>query len=93
MKELLEIILSDDINSDGYDLYINSKDEAISQTAEKLKQIEQEQEPKRFSLFNGITSKKDLKKNFRSITKTKDESSQNSVPSDIHILDNIEPEK
>ena len=94
MKELLGIILSDDTNNDGYDLYINSTDTNLAKTAQLLKQLEEEQESKRFSLFTK-TQKKDSKKNFKTVTTNiqKKESSQNKVLSDVHLLENIEPEK
>ena len=61
MKELFGIMLSDDTNEDNYDLYINGQDTALAQTAQELKDIEEEQEKKRLSLFGikiGIEPKK-----------------------------------
>jgi len=94
MKELFGIILSDDANNEGYDLYINSTDENIAETAQLLKQLEEEQESKRFSIFSSKQPKKDSKKKLKSVTNLpENESSQNTISSDIHILDDIEPEK
>lgn len=93
MKELFGILLSDDNNNEGYDLYINSKNEDISETAQILKNIEKEQETKRLSFFN-VKLKKEPKKKFKSVTTSeKNESSQNTISSDVHLYKNTEPEK
>ena len=92
MKELFGIFLNDDANIEGYDIYINSSNKDISETAQVLKQLEKEQETKRFSIFNSKPSKKDSKKNFKSNLE-KNEASPNAISSDIHILENMEPEK
>lgn len=92
IKELFGIILSDDENNEGYDLYINSADKNISETAQMLKHLEEEQESKRFSIFSPKQQKKDSKKNFKSDME-KNELSQNIVSNDTHLLENIEPEK
>lgn len=92
IKELFGIILSDDTNNEGYDLYINSSDENIAETAQMLKQLEEEQESKRFSIFSTKQPKKDSKKKFKSVIE-KNDSSQNIISSDVRLLENIEPEK
>lgn len=92
IKELFGIILSDDTNNQGYDLYINSSDEGISETAQMLKQLEEEQESKRFSIFSTKQPKKDSKKKFKSDVEKK-QSSRNIISSDVHLLEDIEPEK
>ena len=92
IKELFGIILSDDENNEGYDLYINSSDKDISDTAQALKKLEEQQESKRFSIFNAKQQKKDSKKKFKSDIE-KNELSQNIVSSDAHLLENVEPEK
>ena len=92
IKELFGIILSDDVNNEGYDLYINSSDENIAETAQMLKQLEEEQESKRFSIFSTKQPKKDSKKKFKSDVEKK-QSSRNIISSDVHLLEDIEPEK
>lgn len=52
MKELFGIMLSDDTNENNYDLYINGQNSTLAKTAQELKEIEEEQESKRLSLFN-----------------------------------------
>ena len=90
IKDLFGIILNDDAQNEGYDLYINSTDESISETAQMLKQIEEEQESKRFSIFSPKQPKKVSKKNFKSDIE-KNNASPNIVSSDVHLLE--EPEK
>lgn len=92
IKELFGIILSDDENNEGYDLYINSADKDISETAQALKKIEEEQESKRFAIFSLNQTKKAPKKKFKS-TLEKNDASQNIISSDAYLLENIEPEK
>ena len=65
IKELFGIFLSDEKDeTNNYDLYINSSDSSLSQTAQELKTLEEEQETKRLSLFNEVKTKvsKDSKK-------------------------------
>lgn len=95
MKELFGIFISVDENSDGYDLYINSKDTELSQIAGELKCIEQQQESKRFSLFSDKQSRrstKSTKKNFKSSPSAKGKSSHKKILNDEHIREGIEPE-
>jgi len=91
MKELFEIMLNDDANNEGYDSYINSSNEGLSQTAQVLKQLEEEQEFRRFSIFSSKQPKKDSKKKFKSDLE-ENKASQNIILSDV-ILENKEPEK
>lgn len=53
IKELLSTMLGDETRGieNNYDVYINSKDSSIARTALELKQIEEEQERKRLSVF------------------------------------------
>ncbi len=88
IKELLGIFLNNDANYEGYDLYINSSDERISQTAQVLKQLEEEQEHKRFSIFSLNQTKKKFKSNLE-----KNESLPNTISSDVHLIEDIQPEK
>lgn len=74
-KETLGILLSVDENSEGYDLYIKSNNEELSHTAQVLKNIEQEQEQKRFSLFANAPKVNRIKKKIESI----EPSNNNSV--------------
>ena len=62
IKELFGIILSDEHNNEGYDLYINSSDEDISKIAQTLKKLEEEQESKRFAILVAKQPKKSTKK-------------------------------
>lgn len=91
IKELLGIFLNDDANNEGYDLYINSSNETLSQTAQLLKQLEEKQESERFSIFNSKQQKKDSKKNFKTKLEKKG-ASPNTISSDVHLLEK-EPEK
>lgn len=88
LKELFGIFLNDDANIEGYDIYINSSNKDLSETAQVLKQLEEEQETKRFSFLNSKPSKKNFKSNLE-----KNKASPNAISSDIHILENMEPEK
>lgn len=95
MKELFGIFLSnDDNNEDGYDIYINSEDLDVSKTAQELKEIEQEQETKRLSLFNSFAIKKTTKKKLKSvdISNTASSSSPKTISNDVFI-EGAEPEK
>lgn len=92
MKELFGIFISVDENSDGYDLYINSKDTELSQIAGELKCIEQQQESKRFSLLSDKQPKRSTKKNFKSSPSAKGKSSHKKILNDEHIREGIEPE-
>lgn len=95
MKELFGIFISVDENSDGYDLYINSKDAELSQIAGELKNIEQQQESKRFSLLSDKQPKrstKSTKKNFKSSPSDNSKTSHKKIPNDEHIREGIEPE-
>ena len=107
VKELFGIFLSDDGDIvDTYDLYINSSDRSLAETAKQLKIIEEEQEASRLSLLGSKEksiskkrpSSKELKKNFKSENKvskektTKSRSSHRKRTGDDHILDK-QPEK
>ena len=92
IKEILGIILNDDANNEGYDLYINSSNENISRTAQVLKQLEEKQESERFSIFSSKQQKKISKKNFKTKLE-KNGASPNTISNDVHLLENIEPEK
>lgn len=98
MSELFGIFLSVDENSDGYDLYINSKDVELSQIAEELKLAEEQQESKRLSLFTAkkqrtSSNAKVAKKNFKSSPSAKSTSVIENVSKNEHIREGIEPEK
>ena len=58
MKELFRILLSDDIEKNDYDSYINGNDKDLAQTAQELKELEEKQEAKRLSFFNRRRSAK-----------------------------------
>ena len=103
VKELFGIFLSDDDDIvDSYDMYINSNDRGLSETAKQLKIIEQEQENNRLDLLElkskskKIVQKKELKKNLKSETEIKptksNRSSQKKRTGDDHIKDK-QPEK
>lgn len=95
IKATIEIMLSVDNSSENYDIYINSKNEDISQTAILLKNFEEEQESKRLSIFsfNIGKEKKTSKINFKSETHNNTKSPQNMISRD-HLIDNqIEPDK
>ena len=105
VKELFGIFLSDDGDTvDTYDLYINSSDRSLAETAKQLKILEEEQEANRLTLFGSKEktiskkrpSSKDLKKNLKSETKVvnsiKSRSSHRKKTGDDHILDK-QPEK
>ena len=64
-------MLSDDIQNDNYEVYINGKDAVLSKTAQELKEIEQEQESKRLSFFNVK-----IGKNIKSSAKPKKDKTQ-----------------
>lgn len=93
--EVVNIFISDDTNdSEGYDLYINGKDEEIAEKARELKQIEKQQENARISMFEFKPKTKpnsNSKKKYESTNVTKKESSRR-ITSDVKILDK-EPEK
>ena len=103
MKELFGIFLSDDNDVvDTYDLYINSSDKNLAQTAIQLKTIEEDQESKRLALFESkivkrkILQKNDIKKNIKTetninVSKTS-RSSHKKKTGDDHIKDK-QPEK
>lgn len=60
IKELFGIFLSDENNQkDDYDLYIKSEDLDISQTAQELKTLEEQQESDRLSIFIDKNTKKE----------------------------------
>ena len=60
-KELFGILLSDEKEEENnYDLYINGDDRSLALVAKELKEIEEEQETKRLSLF-GIKNKVEKK--------------------------------
>lgn len=90
IKELFGIFLSDDTHSDGYDFYINNKNEDIAKTAQILKSIEQEQESKRMNLYS-VKLNKPSKKKVKS--ETKYEVSPDIISSDSHIIEKKEPER
>lgn len=95
MKELFGIFISVDENSDGYDLYINSKDTELSQIAVELKSLEQQQESKRFSILADKQPKrstKSTKKNYKSNPSATSKSSHKKISNDEHIREGIEPE-
>ena len=95
MKELFGIFISVDENSDGYDLYINSKDTELSQIAGELKSIELQQESKRFSILADKQPKRSTrttKKNFKSSPSDKNGASHKKISNDEHIREGIEPE-
>ncbi|MCI8362062.1 MAG: hypothetical protein HFJ41_02810 [Clostridia bacterium] len=95
MKELFGIFISVDENSDGYDLYINSKDTELSQIAKVLKDSEEKQEAKRFSVFTDKQPKrntKSTKKNFKSSPSDQGKASHKKISNDEHIREGIEPE-
>lgn len=95
--EVVNIFISDDTNdSEGYDLYINGKDEEIAKKARELQQIEKQQENARISMFEfkpkaKTKSNSNSKKKYESTNVTKKESSRR-ITSDEKILDK-EPEK
>lgn len=91
IKELFGIILSDDNDTEGYDLYINSTNVDIAQTAQMLQNIENEQEQKRFSLFSPKTVK--VKKNFNPLKPSVSKTSKKNVISNDVQLEGMEPEK
>lgn len=98
MSELLGIFLSIDENNDGYDLYINSEDTELSQIAEELKMVEEQQESNRLSLFTAKKQRtnsnaKTTKKNFKSNPLVKSSPSIKNISKDEHIREGIEPEK
>ena len=99
IKELFGIILSVDDTNEGYDLYINSKDSNISETAQLLKNIEQEQEQNRYVSFFTSKVKKDSKKKSKTINNVKSNSikygaSQTNISNDVlSIHQDNEPEK
>lgn len=71
IKELFKMITStDDLSHETYDIYINSTDTAIAETAKILKEIERDQEEKRLSIFLEKVTKKRISK------KTKPENSK-----------------
>ena len=95
MTEIFGIFLSVNDDSDGYDLYINSKDPELSQTARVLKDSEEKQEAKRFSIFTDSRPKRSTrstKKNFKSSPSAKGKSSHKKISNDEHIREGIEPE-
>lgn len=93
IKEIFGIILSDDDTNEGYDLYINSSNADIAQTAQLLKNIENEQEQKRFSLFTAKTVKKDVKKNFKPLNPSVPKTSQKEISNDDLSVEGMEPDK
>lgn len=99
IKELFGVMLSNDYNNEDYDLYINSSNPDISETAQLLKNIEDEQEKKRFDSFFTTRVKKESKKKSKSInniksTSLKNEISQNNISNGVlDIRQDNEPEK
>ncbi len=98
MSELFGIFLRVDENSDSYDLYINGKDTELSQIAEELKVVEEQQESNRLSLFTArkqrtSSNTKVAKKNFKSNPSAKGTSVIENVSKNERIREEIEPEK
>lgn len=79
IKELLSTMLGDETSGieNNYDVYINSRDVAIARTARELKQIEEEQETKRLSIFT--LNKRSTKKK---TSKTEEDKTENSKKDD-----------
>lgn len=94
IKEIFGIILSDEDCNEGYDLYINSSNEEIAQTAQLLKSLENQQEEKRFSLFStNKESKKEIKKNFKTLNPSVPKTSQRGISNDALNIEGMEPDK
>ena len=90
IKELIGIFIDDESsNTEGYDIYMNSSDTELAQTAMLLQNLEHEQEEKRFSLFN--TKKHQVKKNYKPIEPPPSISKKisNDIDNDIQL----EPDK
>lgn len=94
IKELLGIIVGDDTNNEGYDLYIKSEDPEIANTAKNLKEAEEIQEANRFSILDVInTSRGNIKKNFKVNASSENELVPKPNSNNVHLLEGNEPEK
>ncbi len=89
IKELIGILINDEADTAGYDIYMNSNDKDLAKTAMLLQSLEYEQEEKRFSLFKPKEIKKTVKKNYKSIDPP---TTSKIVPKDTQIK-GLEPDK
>ncbi len=95
IRELIGVFIdAESSNPESYDIYMNSSDIELAQTAMLLQNLEHEQEEKRFSLFN--TKKHQVKKNYKPIepqpstsTSKKSKKVSNNIDNDIQL----EPDK
>ncbi len=94
IRELIELFIDDgNSNQEGYNIYMNSSDIELAQTAKILQSLEYEQEQKRFSLFKTKEPKKhQVKKNYKPIEPPYITKESSIINNDIK-LNELEPDK